>query len=134
MKEKLIQYVLDHTARGECQCGRCVDKGEDRPAPNHSVDLHFFWVSMRGEPKIEEFKALLKEYPNPERLKLGPSYIELGAALDSQEIALRFLGLGGIFNLWDILTPASIGFTEPVRANTLAENGLIMMSGYDVSA
>ena len=43
--ESLIDYVLKHTERGECNCGQCLDRG-DKPDPvGHTVDLGFFKVA-----------------------------------------------------------------------------------------
>ena len=127
--ERLITFVTDHTIRGECQCGRCIDKGKDCPAPEHSVNVHFFWVSAKGEPTKDEFLRLIKEfYPDLDRLRGGPSYIELGGALGSQDTALRFIGLGELVGLWKAITPATFGADE-TQASQLAGMGMVMAGG-----
>jgi len=126
---KLIEYILNHTDRGECQCGKCVDKGEDREAPLHSINVHFFWVSKRGEPNAKDLLALLEEeYPQMDRLRGGPSYIEMGAAIGSQQYALLLIGLGGLVGLWDVITPEKLGVIG-APADELAGSGLVMSAG-----
>lgn len=126
----LQEYILAHTERGECQCGKCADKGLDRLAPAHSVDVHFFWVSKRGEPTKEAFRHLCEtEYPNIARLKAGPSYIEIGGALGDQGLALRFIGLGELVGLWRVITPERLGITGD-KAKELAGGGFVMAGGF----
>ena len=128
--ELLINYVVEHTARGECQCGKCIDKGPDRPAPEHSVDLCFFWVSARNNPTKEEFERLiLAGYPDIPALRQGPSYIKIGADLGDQEIGLRFIALGKLVGAWDVATPELFGF-HGEEAKQMAGNGLVMPTGW----
>jgi hypothetical protein len=126
----LIQYVIEHTHRGECQCGRCCDKQPDRAAPLHSVNVHFFWVSAHDEPDAAVLKELLlREYPSPDRLRGGPSYIEIGGELGSQEIALLLIGPGAILGMWTAITPEQLGF-EGEEAASMAGSGFVMCSGF----
>ena len=127
MKE-LIEFIEQHTIRGECQCGKCCDKGPDIPAPTHSVNVHFFWVSTTGNPDRERFVELLEQYPEPERLKGGPSYLELGGVLGDQGLALKLIGLGELLGVWKAITPA-LFHMEGEEADALAGNGFIMAGG-----
>jgi hypothetical protein len=126
--DKLIQYIADHTERGECQCGQCADKGPERPAPAHSVDVHFYWVSAKDNPTKEELLPLLKEYPDQERLAGGPSYVEMGGMLGSQDLALRLIGLGALVGVWEAITPERLGITG-AAAQKAAGYGYVMCSG-----
>lgn len=129
MLNKLIDYITSHTERGECQCGKCCDKGPDTPAPEHSINVHFFWVSSKNNPNAEELRALLEaDYPELERLKGGPSYIELGGVLGDQGIALMLIGLGGILKLWPVITPEVMGITG-AEADSMAGIGFVMAGG-----
>ena len=129
MIDQINSYVRQHTSRGECQCGRCVDKMPDRDAPPHSVNVHFFWVSSINDPDKYFLRTLLSEhYPDRERLRKGPGYIELGGVLGDQSIALRLIGLGGILGLWEVVTPASLGITGDA-AKDLAGKGFVYCSG-----
>jgi hypothetical protein len=128
--QQLIEYIEKHTDRGECQCGRCFDKGPDREAPPHSVNVHFFWVSARENPtKAELLKRLAAEYPDMDRLRAGPSYIELGALLGDQGLALRLIALGKLVGLWPAITPATIGASGET-ADQLAGAGFVMAGGF----
>jgi hypothetical protein len=128
--QNLIEYIVAHTARGECQCGKCFDKRSDRPAPEHSVNVHFFWVSAVDGPTKEGLLALLqREYPDMDRLKRGPSYIEIGGAIGDQALALRLIGLGGLVKLWPVITPELLGIAEP-EASELAGGGFVMAGGF----
>lgn len=127
--QPLIDYIVTHTARGECQCGRCCDKAPDRPAPAHSVDVHFFWVSAIGDPTKEDLLRLLEaHYPEMERLRKGPSYIEIGGALGDQGLALRLIGLGQLVGLWTAITPKTLRLTGEA-ADELAGRGFVMAGG-----
>lgn len=124
--DKLVDYIVQHTERGECQCGKCFDKGPDRTAPVHSVNVHFFWVSAKNKPNGEQLSLLLKqEYPDLKRLSGGPSYIELGGVLGDQGIALRLIGLGELVGLWKAITPATLHL-EGEAAAQLAGSGFVM--------
>ncbi len=130
---KLIDYIVNHTERGECQCGRCFDKQPDREAPPHSVNAGFFWVSAKNNPTAEDLnRLLLAEYPSPERLRAGPSYIEIGGELGDQGLALLLIGLGELTGIWKIATPKSLGI-EGQAANRMMGNGFIMPAGWSPS-
>ncbi len=127
--DALAEYIVSRTSRGECQCGKCFDKGPDRPTPVHSVNVHFFWVSAKGDPTQDELRQLLvAHYPDLERLSGGPSYIEMGGALGSQELALRLIGLGELVGLWQVITPERMHMTGPA-ADKMAGGGFVMASG-----
>ena len=127
--EQLIEYIHKHTERGECQCGKCIDNKPDREPSGPSVDVHFFWVSTRNDPTKNELLALLEaEYPEMDRLRGGPSYIEIGGVIGDQGDALRLIGLGELVGLWKAITPKSLHM-EGSQADMLAGQGLIMASG-----
>lgn len=96
------------------------------------VDCHFITVGVdksKAEQYRNEFIALLKEYPQPERLAGGPSYIEVGAEIGDQGAAFQLFALGQVLGLWSVITPEKIGITGP-QARELAGSGFVMMSGY----
>jgi hypothetical protein len=96
------------------------------------VDCHFVIVAIhkqRAAREREEFIQIMTTYPRPERLAGGPSYVEVGAEIGSQEAALQMFALGQVLGLWKVITPASFGITGP-EADAAAGNGLVMISGF----
>lgn len=115
---KLVRYIIEHTTP--------VAIG----TPD-SVSVHFFAVVSVNNPTKEELLSILQtEYPDMERIKGGPSYIEIGAELGSQEIALQLIGLGGLVKLWPVVTPTVLKITG-AEADELAGKGLVMAGGFE---
>lgn len=106
----LVDYVMSHTERGECKCGKCLDVG-NRPDPTgHTADLIFFQMVAVAEPSQGELLKLI-DHHRGEFAKVNVldgkehGYIELGGWIGNQEAALRFMGLGHIVGLFKLLTP-----------------------------
>lgn len=108
---ELIKYVQIHTVRGECQCGRCIDKGNASDPEGHTVNMTFFKVGLKGDPDKEALLALIKAH----RPSFGDAmdlfdgkehnYIEIGGWIGDQGLAITFMGLGYLLGLWTVLTP-----------------------------
>jgi len=99
------------------------------------VDCHFITVGVdkvKAEAHRAELVAILKTYPQPERLAGGPSYIEVGGEIGDQGAAFQLFALGKVLGLWDIVTPEKLGFTGP-EANQMAGRGLVMISGFQAA-
>lgn len=100
------------------------------------VDVEFIVIGVdrnKAESRKDELISILREYPHPERLADGPSYIEVGGEIGDQGAAFQLFALGKVLKLWDIVTPARMGFTGEM-ARTLAGQGMVMMTGYKVAA
>lgn len=100
------------------------------------VDVEFMVIGVDkaiAERHRGELVKLLNKYPNPERLAGGPSYIEVGGVLGSQSAAFQLFALGKVLGLWDVITPATMGFTG-LEARDMAGKGFVMMSGFRVAA
>jgi hypothetical protein len=96
------------------------------------IDLHFIVIgvdTVLAKKRRDELIAILNEYPDPDRLALGPSYIEVGADIGDQGAAFQLFALGKVLGLWDIITPASLGFDGDFAAEA-AGRGFIMITGY----
>lgn len=96
------------------------------------VDMHFFTVAVDrtiAEGERGALIAALATYDDPERLAGGPSYIEAGAVIGDQGIALRLYALGKVLGLWEVITPGTMGITGNI-AHEMAGMGFVMMSGY----
>lgn len=61
-----------------------------------------------------------------ERLKEGPSYIELGGWIGDQELALSLMGLGASLGLWNVVTPRTLGFSDD-KAGMLMGMGFVLL-------
>lgn len=109
----LREYVVKNVIRGACTCGRCVDapeNPEEKQPSGHTADLIFFKVAQNfaGDADVGAFRALVEEeYPHwldgTEH-----SYLEIGADVGDQGLALMTMGLGELLGVWKLLTPESI--------------------------
>ena len=117
----LTEYVQEHAVRGACKCGRCFDAPDDpeqhQPDKNpafaeHTVDLTFFKVATNiyalREVCLGEFMDLVrKEHPGWLDGK-EHSYIEVGAEMGDQGMALLTIGLGHLLGAWEALSPETV--------------------------
>lgn len=111
---ELIKYVMKHTERGACTCGRCADAPADPKQPTgHTADLIFFKVAAKDNPDAETLRKLVKEHVGD----YGPcdlfdgkdhSYLEVGGFVGDQGLAMMLMGLGSILGLWKLLTPRTV--------------------------
>lgn len=134
---ELWAYVRKHTTRGDCQCGLCaVSNGTDEKPTNHTINLTFFTVGMKDYPDVEEFKRLFKAVrPLPD--SLAPlSYIELGAVLEDQGIALQTMALGHLLGVWTCLSPDTEypDYTIEQKQELAGFGGVIIIKKIDYSS
>lgn len=126
----LEQYVAGHTERGECKCGRCADS---KPDPTgHTVDTIFFKVAQKGECDRAEFIRLTEEHWLHNDVECIPldgkehSFIELGAWLGDQGLALQYMALGTQLGVFELLTPRTVlGDLDEETTMRLAMSGLV---------
>ena len=101
-----------------------------------TVDMEFLVIGVH-KPSAEKHRAdliaVLNDYPYPDRLAAGPSYIEVGAEIGNQGAAFQLFALGKVLDLWDVITPARLGLTGEL-ASMAAGNGFIMITGYKKAA
>lgn len=100
------------------------------------ISVHFFRVdqteasTLTGEELADLIRAAEKgEFMDEpvDRLAQGPSYIELGGWIGSQQIALQLLGLGTILKIWQVITPKTLSI-EGKQADDMAGNGFVMLA------
>lgn len=105
----------------------------DEARPNVAlVDCHFIKIGVdkaKAETLRSDLLELLADYPEPERLASGPSYIEVGGVIGDQGAAFQLFAVGEALGLWTVITPAKLGITGPM-ADQMAGRGYVMMSGY----
>jgi hypothetical protein len=91
----LVEYVIKHTERGPCQCGKCFDavkNPESKQPKGHTADLTFFKVRKTNNPDAKEFRKLVeKGFPHWLDGK-EHSYLETGGDIGDQGLALMAMG------------------------------------------
>ena len=127
--DELIDFVLTHTVRGSCECGRCIDAPDSSDQPEgHTADLMFFKVAVAGDPNRDEFARLAESITPGEGEQ--KNYLALGAALGDQGTALRAMGLGDLLGAWKLLTPRNMlgGLIDDDQAMKMAGMGMISIA------
>ncbi len=123
---ELGKYIREHSIRGPCQCGQChvvtkdgglvkIKNPEKHQPQGHTADLIFFQVAINhlNPPNNEEFIKLVKEHKG-EFVNADifdgkeHNYIELGAWIGDQGLALMMMGLGELLGCWKLLTPKNM--------------------------
>lgn len=126
----LVDYVLAHTERGECKCGKCCDT-TGRPDPEgHTIDMVFFKVAVKDAPTKEEFIQLTKDH-HGEFGAVNPidgrehNYMELGGWIGDQGIAMMYMALGVSLGAFKLLSPATMLKIDGPRALEMAGMGFL---------
>lgn len=124
---KLWEYVMENSEHGACTCGKCIDappNPENHQPNRHTVDLVFFKVAMKDEANPAIFKQIAQEeFPGWFDGK-EHSYLQIGADMGDQGIALITMGLGGLLRVWKLLTPANLPINIRLQKE-MAEAGYI---------
>jgi hypothetical protein len=126
----LERYVYEHTRRGECQCGGCIDKGDSPDPVGHTINLGFFKVSAE-EGDAETFTRLSKAH-HGEHCEVDPfdgtdhSYLELGAWIGDQGLAMQYMGLGVLLGIFKLIDPSALGISrsDPLYMQMLGQGFL----------
>jgi hypothetical protein len=127
--DPLSSYIEAHTTRGECDCGACFDRVE-RPDPTgHAADVVFFRVVATDGPDLDTFVNMTRVHHGVFS-QCDPfdgqehGYIPLGGWLGSQDIALRYMGLGALLGVFHLLTPYTVlGKDTPKELAMMAAQG-----------
>lgn len=132
----LADYVVNHTLRSACTCGKCIDAGD----PNvfllpHTVNMYFFNVCAVNNPDAAEFKKLVAEHTgsfcdcNPFDGK-EHSYMELGGWIGDQGLAMQFMALGELLDCWKVMQPGMIFDVNDPKMKGIADQmaGMGMVS------
>jgi len=116
---RLIDYIKAHS--------RAQDQDGD------GADLIFFKVKATTEATVDEFADTIFSFKG-EFCDLNPlldnqeyNYIQIGQWLGSQELALRFMGLGAELGMWKLLTPRTMlpGLLTDEQVQKLAGMGMV---------
>ena len=109
-----------------------MDHESQAPDGLEMVDVHFMKIGVdkaKAEARKDELIALLKDYPKPAELMVGPSYIGVGATIGDQSAAFQLFAIGKVIGMWDIVTPATMGI-EGAQADEMAGMGYVLMTGW----
>ena len=146
---ELLEYVREHTERGECKCGKCIDVG-NRPDPvpsdteewkdpaslirnlsnTHTADLVFFKCVTRNDPDRDELLSLVKEHSAEFGDGIDPfdgeehNCLEIGGWIGDQGGAMQFMALASLLWLCTLLTPAILTIPASLQQQ-LAGAGMI---------
>ena len=111
----LYEFVRDHSIRGACQCGKCIDtppNPEKLQPIGHTADLVFFKVALKRVIPETEMKDMFIELIKKEQPHWlngeEHNYLETGADIGDQGVAMMAMGMGKLLGVWDLLTPESI--------------------------
>lgn len=132
----IVQYVIDHTERGECNCGKCLDRGEKPDPTGHVADLVFFKVAATNSPTAEEFTRLAKEHAG-DFCECDPfdgnehGYMELGGWIGDQGLAMQFMGLGSLLGVFTLVSPKMFGMPDEL-ALQMAGGGFLAIQAKTV--
>lgn len=126
---KLYEYVADKAIRGACTCGLCIDRvanPEDHQPEGHTVDMVFFKVAKKDDATKEDFLALVRsEFPHwldgEEH-----NYIQMGAEIGDQGLAIMCIALGHLLGAWMALSPAALGLPKDLQ-KIMAGSGMLTM-------
>lgn len=135
----LTLYVANHTDRGECKCGKCFDTGSKPDPQGHTVDMVFFLVSKLGAPTLEEFKKQTSAWKGV-YVDYDPfdgqehNYIDLGAWIGDQALALQYMALGTLLGGFELLTPKTVLGLEGRPAMQMAMMGMVSIQAKNVGA
>lgn len=102
------------------------------PENLEKVDVEFIVIGVNkaaAEQHRDALTEILGAFPDPVRLARGPSYIEVGAVIGDQGAAFQLFALGKTLGLWELITPASMGFRGD-EARQMAGMGFVMISGF----
>ena len=139
LNEATAQYRKSDLVRHEQRNGMHVVHIDAMPHVDEAnpiiekIDLELLVIGVDkivAEKYRAELIALLNDYPQPERLRGGPSYIEVGSELGDQGMAFQLFAMGKVLGLWNIITPALFGM-KGEQAIAAAGQGFIMITGYN---
>ena len=141
--DDLTKYIIEHCIRGVWTCGKCIDVPAKKSQPDgHTVDVQFFKVALKNpnglnltdiEKEIlkNDFIRLVKNHKGVYKdidLLDGNEYnfIDIGAWIGNQGIALTLMGMGELLGMWNVATPNRLApdYSEETRT-MLAEAGYI---------
>jgi hypothetical protein len=112
--------------RGECQCGRCIDKGDAPDPEGHTVSTGFFQVAAMNDPSKEEFEQLVRAHPGDftklDMFAAPHHFIEVGAFMGDQGLGMQMMALGHLLGSWRLLAKDGEGCLTLPLPNEVAKS------------
>lgn len=129
---KVADYVNNFAIRGACTCGRCIDAptNPEQHQPNgHTIDVTFFKVATKEGANAESFRACVQQdFPHWLDGK-EHTYLECGADIGNQGLALMAFGLGHLLGVWKVLSPETMmPFLPDDLKKQMAGRGMIAIN------
>ena len=96
------------------------------------IDLTLLCVGVdreEAEAHKDELATILSDYPDPDVMSGGPSYIAVGGEVGDQGLAFQLFAVGKVLGFWDVITPERMGF-DGDEARNLAGQGFVMITGF----
>ena len=141
----LHNYIIGHSVRSSCVCGKCIDVGDNPPeftvlsseeqsTDRHTADVVFFKVQTTNNADAGELRRLIEGVQHGEFCDVNlfdgseHNYLELGGWIGDQGQALVLMGMGYVLGLWDLLTPRSLfppNLIDDDMVRQMAGSGLI---------
>lgn len=125
---KAYDYVMKHSIRGACTCGKCIDapkNPKNHQPKGHTIDLTFFKVANNGGSKEEFERIFREEFPHWFDGK-EHSYLQGGADIGDQGACLMAYGLGHLLGVWKCLCPETVmPFLPKELKSQMAGRGMI---------
>jgi len=117
---ELLNFIREHAQELPAQHG------------TEATNLVFFNIQARGNPDARVLRELIQStagtFTSVDLFDGGEhSYIEIGAWLGSQHVALALMGLGVQLGLWQLLSPRTMfgDSLTPAEEQAIAGSGLI---------
>lgn len=104
--ENFIAYILGYSERRACTCNACFGSNPDSEARHFTLN-GFFPVKIVGNPTKEKFTQLA-EAAGVWPYNTEMSYIQMGAELGDQGLALQAMAMGDLLKAWVMMTPRRI--------------------------
>lgn len=133
--EKLLEFIAEHSTRGACTCGKCIDapgNPKDIQPEGHTIDMEFFKLSLKNKPKAKVLRKLIEDNPTGTFSDIDlfdgkdHNYMEIGGWIGDQSDAMVLMGMGDLLGLWEVFTPTKLGM-PPLLAKELAGQGLLFI-------
>lgn len=138
----LAKYVIEHCIRGDCTCRKCDDMSVKKFQPDgHVADVQFFKVVLKNPDLTDTDKEIIKNnfilfIKNHKGIYRDidifdgdeHGFIDIGAWIGDQGIALTLMGMGELLGMWHVITPNRLvpDYSEETR-DMLAEAGYILI-------